>query len=159
MDTALERGISLFHENPVTYWLSSNTQIWLLWIAGSAFIIASWLGWLTQRAGWLGLGAAMLGVFASWFPEESTRHAVIAGGTAILVAFLLLGTWRGELRRQRAEPGDYEAALVRLCGGSRRQANRLIRAEMKRQPGVSRAGAALAAVTRIRHERDPPPSL
>ena len=51
--------------------------------------------------------------------------------------------------------GDYEAELVRLCRGNRRQADRLIQEEMARSPGVTPAGAALALVTRIRHERDP----
>ena len=51
--------------------------------------------------------------------------------------------------------GDYEAELVRLCRGNRRKAERLIEEELARSPRLSRAGAALAVVTRIRHERDP----
>lgn len=51
--------------------------------------------------------------------------------------------------------GDYEAELVRLCRGNRRKAERLIEEELARAPGLTRAGAALAVVTRIRHERDP----
>ena len=39
-------------------------------------------------------------------------------------------------------PGDYEA-------------ERLIAEEQKRSPSLSRQGAALALVTRIRHEREP----
>lgn len=52
-------------------------------------------------------------------------------------------------------PGDYLAELVRLCRGDRRKAERLIQEEMARSPGLTPAGAALALVTRIRHERDP----
>lgn len=44
------------------YWLSLNTQSWLLWIAGGALILGSWLHWLTTRAGWVGLALAMVGV-------------------------------------------------------------------------------------------------
>jgi hypothetical protein len=51
--------------------------------------------------------------------------------------------------------GDYVAELVRLCRGDRRKADRLIDEEMARSPGLTPAGAALALVTRIRHERDP----
>ncbi len=51
--------------------------------------------------------------------------------------------------------GDYEAELVRLCRGNRRKAERLIEEELARSPGLTPAGAALAVVTRIRHERDP----
>jgi hypothetical protein len=65
------------------YWLRSDTQIWLLWIAGSGLLVASWLRWLTARAGWLGLASAMLGVIASWPEEESTRSAIITVGAAI----------------------------------------------------------------------------
>lgn len=139
------------------YWQSSNTQIWLLWIAGSALIVGSWLRWLTGRAGWLGLATAMVGVLASWSTEETTRHAVILVGVTIVAALLAVTASRGELRRRVIAPGDYEAELAALCGGSQRRANRLIRDEMKQKPGLSRAGAALAAVTRLRHEQYPYP--
>jgi hypothetical protein len=139
------------------YWLRSDTQIWLLWISGSVLLVASWLRWLTERAGWLGVAAAMVGVIASWPEEETTRRAIIAAGTAILAALLLVLTWRGELRRRTIAPGDYVAELIALCRGSRWKAHRLIRAERKRRPGLSEAGAAMAAVTRLRHERDPSP--
>jgi hypothetical protein len=66
---------------------------------------------------------------------------------------------RGELRRRTIAPGDYVAELIALCGGSRFRASPLIREEQRRQLGLSRAGAALAAVTRIRHEHDPQPPL
>jgi hypothetical protein len=82
---------------------------------------------------------------------------VIAIGTATLLVLLLVMAWRGDLRRRRVRPGDYETELIALCGG--RRANRFIREEMKRQPWLSRAGAALAVVTRLRHERDPLPGL
>ncbi len=52
-------------------------------------------------------------------------------------------------------PGDYEAELVRLLKGNQREAERLIAEEQKRSPSLSRQGAALALVTRIRHEREP----
>jgi hypothetical protein len=58
-------------------------------------------------------------------------------------------------RRSQDGPGDYEAELVRLCRGSRNRAEQLIRAELERSPGLTRAGAALAVVTRIRHQRNP----
>ena len=59
-----------------------------------------------------------------------------------------------KVRRPRS-PGDYEAELVRLCKGNRREADRLIAEELQRSPAMSRQGAALAVVTRIRHEREP----
>ncbi len=57
--------------------------------------------------------------------------------------------------REPYRPGDYEAELVRLCKGNRREAERLISEEQVRAPALSRQGAALALVTRIRHEREP----
>ena len=58
-------------------------------------------------------------------------------------------------RKQPASPGDYEAALVQLCKGNRRKAEALILEELARSPELSRQGAALAIVARIRHERFP----
>jgi hypothetical protein len=58
-------------------------------------------------------------------------------------------------RRAPSGPGDYEAELLRLCHGSRRKAEQLIREELVRAPSLTRAGAALALVTRIRHQREP----
>jgi hypothetical protein len=60
-------------------------------------------------------------------------------------------------RKAARSPGDYEAELVRLCHGDRRKAERLILEELERSPTASRQGAALALVTRIRHERAPYP--
>ncbi|HEX6992732.1 MAG TPA: hypothetical protein VF339_01155 [Gammaproteobacteria bacterium] len=57
--------------------------------------------------------------------------------------------------RKTFSPGDYEAELVRLLNGNRREAERLIAEELTRSPSLSRQGAALALVTRIRHERQP----
>ena len=58
---------------------------------------------------------------------------------------LLVIAWREGVVRRRIAPGDYEAELTALCG-SRWRARRLIREELHRQPGLSRAGAALALV-------------
>jgi hypothetical protein len=59
----------------------------------------------------------------------------------------------GQRRQPTAAPGDYENELTNLCG-SRRRADEMIRAEMKRRPELSRVGAALALVTRLRHQKD-----
>ena len=58
-------------------------------------------------------------------------------------------------RRSYDGPGDYEAELVRLCRGDRHRADQLLRAELERSPDLTRAGAALAVVTRLRHQRNP----
>ena len=57
--------------------------------------------------------------------------------------------------RKTRNPGDYEAELVRLCKGNRIEANRLIVEEVEKSPGLSRQGAALALVTRLRHVKAP----
>lgn len=64
---------------------------------------------------------------------------------------------RPKKRKQRKvrSPGDYEAELVRLCKGNRKEAERLILEELERSPASSRQGAALALVTRMRHAREP----
>src|SRR3970040_2032825 len=101
----------------------------------------------------------MVGVVASWPQQETNRLAIAIGGAAVFLLLLLLSLLRGELRRSAGSPGDYEAELVRLYQGNKHMAKRLIREEMKRLTGVFRAGAALAVVTRMRHERSPPASL
>jgi len=68
---------------------------------------------------------------------------------------LIQSTKKRSRRRAATGPGDYEAELVRMCRGSRRKADQLIREELVRSPTLTRAGAALALVTRIRHQRDP----
>ena len=50
-------------------------------------------------------------------------------------------------------PWDHEAELIKLCHGDKAMADRLIQHEIERAPGMSRAGAALAAATRLRHDK------
>ena len=77
-----------------------------------------------------------------------------------VLAIVLAVVWfvRDGLRRRGDDPSDYEAELIRLCRGHRDKAERLIQEEMRRSPELSRVGAAMAAVTRIRHERGGYPS-
>ncbi len=140
------------------FWSQTDTQIWTLWIGGSLLAIGSWSGVLGRRAWWLGLCVAMVGVFASWPRVEAERSTVLAAGSAVVAVVFLAMLLRGQLGRAPVAPGDYEKKLVRVCG-SRYRANKLIREERRRQPMLSRAGAALALVTRLRHEKDgyPPP--
>jgi hypothetical protein len=138
---------------------SVSSLIWFLWILGALLIVASWVRLVSNRVGWLGLCTGMVGVIASWPEQETDRLVVLIGGVAVVLMLSLVSLKRGQLRRVAADPGNYEIELVRLCDGNRRTARRLIREELKRSPGLSRAGAALAVVTRIRHERDPRPPL
>jgi uncharacterized protein HemY len=57
-------------------------------------------------------------------------------------------------RRRSFRPWDQEAELLRLCHGDRKLAERLIAHELERTDSLSRAGAALAAATRLRHDKD-----
>lgn len=65
---------------------------------------------------------------------------------AAIVAGWLWFYYRGRLSRRA------EAQLQRICLGNQGQAERLISAEMKRAPGITRAEAAMRAVER--YERD-----
>lgn len=56
-------------------------------------------------------------------------------------------------RRGNYRPWDQEAELLRLCHGDRDLAERLIAHELERAPDLSRAGAALAAATRLKHDK------
>lgn len=57
--------------------------------------------------------------------------------------------------RKTRSPGDYEAELVRLCNGNRKKAEALISEALEESPTMSRQGAALKVVTRLRHESKP----
>jgi hypothetical protein len=60
-----------------------------------------------------------------------------------------------KLRRKPRSPGDYEAELVRLCKGNRQLAEQLIAELQQKNEGMSRQGAALSLVTRLRHDKSP----
>lgn len=140
-------------------WQNPNNLIWLLWTVGAILIVANWVGYLSNRVGWLGLCIAMTGVVASWSDEQSTQATILVGGGILVILLFLFALQQGRLRKESVNPGDYEAELVRLCHGNKRMAERLIQHELKTSSKLGRAGAALAAVTRLRHERDggPPP--
>ena len=57
--------------------------------------------------------------------------------------------------RTSRSPGDYEAELVRLCRGNRKLSEQLIAEQCEKSPEMSRQGAALAIVTRLRHQKKP----
>lgn len=73
-------------------------------------------------------------------------HAPVVGGTMPAMSFC------GQRRRPAPAAGDYESELTNLCG-NRRRADEMIRAEMRARPELSRVGAALALVTRLRHQK------
>jgi hypothetical protein len=76
--------------------------------------------------------------------------AVIEGRTRRVARRRLFKT-----ARKSRSPGDYETELVRLCKGNRRLAEQLLAEQCEKSPGMSRQGAALAVVTRLRHEKKP----
>ena len=73
-----------------------------------------------------------------------------------VVALLLVLRWRRSLRRFGAGHSgfgvDVEGDLLRACRGDRSMAERLIRYEIDRKPGLSRTGAALMALSRLRDD-------
>ncbi|HSG66926.1 MAG TPA: hypothetical protein VLD39_18100 [Gammaproteobacteria bacterium] len=58
-------------------------------------------------------------------------------------------------RADRSEPGavDVEADLLRACRGDRKLAERLIAHELEHNTGLSRAGAALMALAKLRDDQ------
>ena len=73
-----------------------------------------------------------------------------------VVAFILLARWwRSRPRSHRGISGwgvDVEGDLLRACRGDKSMAERLIRYELDRKPGLSRTGAALMALSRLRDD-------
>jgi membrane-bound ClpP family serine protease len=131
----------------------ASAALWLLWTAGALMIVGRWLGLLRPRAGWLGLCLILIGAVAAFVERPVARALVMIGGVAAVVVLGLVSLKRGELIERPASPGDYEAELARLCG-SQHKAEQLILEEQQRSPRSSRAGAAMAVVTRMRVERE-----
>ncbi len=129
-------------------------ELWVLWFLGAVLIAGGGLGRVGARVGWLGFGLVLTGVLASWAQRAATRRLIVVGGVALAVvlALALVSLKRGSPWRRAPSPGDYEAELIELCG--ERKAEELIRAELQRSPTLSRVGAAMAVVTRLRVERE-----
>ena len=86
----------------------------------------------------------------------------IAWALIIVALILVIGRLRKRgarkpsrfgLRSKSFRPWDQEAELLRLCHGDKATAERLIQHEIDRAPEMSRAGAALAAATRLKHDK------
>lgn len=127
--------------------------------AGIVTVVLRIVNRASERTGWAGIWVAVAGGVAIW--AESTAVAGIALGVGAAAALLLLVPRArrsghrlvSAIRSKRYEPWDHEAALLKLCHGDKTQMERLIEFEQRREPSLSRAGAALAAATRLRHDR------
>jgi hypothetical protein len=71
--------------------------------------------------------------------------------TIVIVVIVVLGAWLW-LRRAGGASSRAETQLRRICFGNDSQVERLIKGEMTRAPGISRAEAAIRAVQR--YQRD-----
>lgn len=113
----------------------------------------------SDSTGWAGIWVAVAGGVAIWAESPIVAISALVVGAGAALSLLAPGARRsgrklvGAIRSRAYEPWDHEAALVKLCHGDEAQAERLIDFERRRQPGLSRAGAALAAAARLRHER------
>lgn len=76
--------------------------------------------------------------------------AVIAG--VVIVVILVRRFGRGAASRKDGLSVDVESDLLRLCRGDRALADRLIQHELDRKPDLSRTGAALMALSRLRDD-------
>ena len=73
-----------------------------------------------------------------------------------VVAFILLARWWGSRPRSRRRISgwgvDVEGDLLRACRGDKAMVERLIQYELDRKPDLSRTGAALMALSRLRDD-------
>jgi uncharacterized protein HemY len=139
---------------PVAEWLAPAG--WLLFLMAMALLILIWRGRVVQQftssAVWI-----LLTGMAVILTSPPLQPLLLIAGMVVAALQLRAPRNRPQLwqtgRRDRHEPWDQEGALLRMCGGDRAAVERLIRHEMQRNPSLSRAGAAMAAATRLRHER------
>ncbi len=128
---------------------------WLLFVVGMLALTLVWMGRIGQHYGRAGICALLTGAVVIITSPPWQLGLLVAG---VVVAAMQLRRSRSNpplwsTTRRRHEPWDQEAELLRLCGGDRAVVERLIGHEIERNPSLSRAGAALAAATRLRHER------
>lgn len=128
---------------------------WLLFVVGMLALTLVWTGRIRQHYGRAGICALLTGAVVIITSPPWQLWLLVVG---LVVAALQLRRARSRPplwspTRRRHEPWDQEAELLRLCGGDRAVVERLIAHEIERNPSLSRAGAALAAATRLRHER------
>lgn len=128
--------------------------------AGILTVVLKVANRVSDNVGWAGIWVAVAGGVAAWAESPTVAASALAVGAGAAL-YLLVPRARSSgnrllraIRSRTYEPWDHEAALVRLCHGDKAQAERLIEFELKRQPNLSRAGAALAAATRLRHDRE-----
>ncbi len=84
--------------------------------------------------------------------DISTLLVAIVVVAAILLAPRLRRGF-GAGRKGRRRGIDVEADLRRACGGDKAMMERLIQYETNRKPDLSRGGAALMALSRLRSDR------
>lgn len=131
--------------------------LWL--IVGFALLVARGLNRVAAPIGYAGLWLSGSGALAAALAAPGVKAALLAIGLIAGLLQLRAGARRrasGIFRSKRSrsfKPWDHEAELLRLCHGDRRLMERLIRHEMERKPDLSRAGAMLAATTRLRHDK------
>lgn len=46
----------------------------ILWVAGTALVILSWLNVVSRQTGWVGFGIAIAGTVLSWIITSLTKH-------------------------------------------------------------------------------------
>ncbi len=77
--------------------------------------------------------------------------AAIAG---VIVVFILVRRFgRGAIISRSGLGVDVEGDLLRACHGDRKLVDRLIQYELDQKPDLSRTGAALMALSRLREDK------
>lgn len=74
----------------------------------------------------------------------------------VVVVIVLLKRYRDRSRRPRRSSGSavgVQSDLLRACHGDRKLAERLIAHELERRNDISRTGAALLALAKLRDDR------
>ena len=85
-----------------------------------------------------------------------TDAPVIWIAIIVVVVIVLLKRYRNRGRRPRRSSGsgvDVESDLVRACHGDRALAERLIAHELEGRDDISRTGAALLALAKLRDDQ------
>ena len=85
-----------------------------------------------------------------------TDFSLFLPALAVVAVIVLVQWWRARPRSTNRKSGlgvDVVGDLLHACRGDRSMADRLIQHEMDRKPDLSRTGAALMALSRLRDDK------
>jgi hypothetical protein len=143
---------------------------WILWVVGTALIVASWMGAVTPTVGWIGFAVAGVGALISWIPASADRSqyplnqeglpvepsgAPLPSDMALEPGTPLLAYSRGQWWRATVITPQGDGALVRFPGWDAKRVEQIPRRLLQIDPDPNRKPIALPDVVLDKWQEKP----